>query len=120
MSTYVDGFVIPIPKNKVNAYKKMAKLGCKTWMKHGALSYFECVGDDMKAPYGINFPQMCKIKKNETVIFAFIVFKSKAHRNKVNAKVHKEFSQMPGAENFSMPFDTSKMAYGGFKTLIKG
>ena len=120
MSTYVDGYVIPIPKNKVTAYKKMAKMGCKTWMKHGALAYYECVADDVKAPYSLNFPTMCKIKKNETVIFAFIVFKSKAHRKQVNAKVHKEFSQMPGAENFSMPFDVSKMAYGGFKTLIQG
>lgn len=120
MSTYVDGFIIPIPKNKMGAYKKMAKLGCKTWMKHGALAYYECVADDIKAPYSMNFPTMCKTKKNETVIFAFIVFKSKAHRNKVNAKVHKEFSQMPGAENFSMPFDMSKTAYGGFKTIMQG
>jgi uncharacterized protein YbaA (DUF1428 family) len=120
MSTYVDGFVIPISKNKINAYKKMAKLGCKTWMKHGALAYYECVGDDMKSVYGTTFPQLCKIKKNETVIFAFIVFKSKAHRKQVNAKVHKEFSEMGGAEKFSMPFDPSKMAYGGFKTLIQG
>lgn len=119
MSTYVDGFVIPIPKSKVAAYKKMAKLGCKTWMKHGALAYYETVADDVKAPYSLNFPTMCKLKKNETAIFAFIIFKSKAHRNKVNASVHKEFSQMPGAENFSMPFDASKMAYGGFKTLVK-
>ncbi|NUN06855.1 MAG: DUF1428 domain-containing protein [Bdellovibrio sp.] len=120
MSTYVDGYLIPIPKNKIAAYKKMAKNGCKAWMKHGALAYFECVSDDEKTPYGINFAKMCKTKKNETVIFAFIVFKSKAHRKQVNAKVHKEFSQMPGAENFSMPFDVSKMAYGGFKTLVKG
>jgi len=91
MSTYIDGYVIPIPKKNVNAYKKMAKLGCKTWMKHGALAYFECVADD-----------------------------TKAHRKQVNAKVHKEFGEMPGAENFSMPFDASKMAYGGFKTLVHG
>ena len=119
MSTYVDGYVIPIANNKVAAYKKMAKMGCKVWMKHGALSYFECVADDTKAPYSMNFPTLCKIKKNETLIFAFIVFKSKAHRNKVNALVHKEFSQMPGAQNFSMPFDVSKMAFGGFKTLVQ-
>ncbi len=120
MSTYVDGFVIPVPKNKITAYKKMAKLGCKTWMKHGALAYFECVADDNKVPAGLNFPQLAKVKKNETIIFAFIVFKSKAHRKQVNAKVHKEFSDMPGLENFSMPFDVSKMAYGGFKTLVQG
>lgn len=119
MSTYVDGYVIPIQKNKVNVYKKMANLGCKTWMKHGALAYFECVSDDLKPPYGISFQQMCKTKKNETVIFAFIVFKSKAHRNRVNQKVHKEFSQMPGSSNYKMPFDPMKMAYGGFKTLTR-
>lgn len=119
MSTYVDGFVIPVPKNKITAYKKMAKLGCKTWMKHGALAYYECVADDVNPPYGTPFPKTYKIKKNETLIFAFIVFKSKAHRKQVNAKVHKEFSQMGGAENFSMPFDPSKMSYGGFKTLIQ-
>jgi uncharacterized protein YbaA (DUF1428 family) len=116
MSNYVDGFIIPVPKNKLAEYKKMAKLGCKTWMKHGALAYFECVAEDTTAPYSMNFPQICKIKKNETVIFAFIVFKSKAHRKQVNAKVHKEFGEMPGAENYAMPFDASKMAYGGFKT----
>lgn len=120
MSTYVDGYVIPIPKNKMNAYKKMAKMGCKTWMKDGALAYFECAGDDMKPPYGMSFLKMGKAKKNETVVFAFVVFKSKAHRKQVNAKVHKEFSQMPGVQNFSMPFDASKMAYGGFKTLVQG
>ena len=120
MSKYIDGFVIPIPKNKITEYKKMAKLGCKTWMKHGALAYFECESDDTKVFYGLNFPQFCKTKKTETVIFAFIVFKSKAHRNKVNAKVHKEFSEMGGAEAFSMPFDATRMAYGRFKTLIEG
>lgn len=120
MSTYVDGYVIPVPKNKLASYKKIARMGCKTWMKHGALSYFECVSDNEKLPYGMPFSKMSKATKNETVIFAFIVFKSKAHRNKVNAKVHKEFSQKPGAESFSMPFDVSKMAYGGFKTLVEG
>lgn len=120
MSTYVDGFVIPLPKNKLKDYKKMAKLGRDTWMKNGALAYFECAADDVKPAYGLSFPQMCKIKKNETVIFAFIVFKSKAHRKQVNAKVHKVFSEMPGAQNFSMPFDVSKMAYSGFKTLVEG
>lgn len=119
MKPYVDGFIIPIPKNKLAAYKKMAKLGCKTWMKHGAQAYYECVADDTKTPYGKGFPKLCGLKKNETVIFAFIVFKSKAHRKQVNAKVHKEFSQMPSMSSFTMPFDASKMAYAGFKTLIQ-
>ena len=117
--SYVDGFVIPIAKTKVNAYKKMAKLGSKTWMKHGALAYYECIADDVNTPYSMNFPTLCKTKKNETVIFAFIIYKSKAHRNKVNAKVHKEFSQMPELENYAMPFDASKIAFGGFKAFVK-
>lgn len=120
MGTYVDGFVIPIPKRNVKAYKKMAKLGRDTWMKHGALDYYECVADEIKYPNGVSFPQMSKAKKNETVIFAFIVFKSKAHRNQVNAKVHKDFSQMTMPESYSRIFDVSKMAYAGFKTLVQG
>ena len=75
---------------------------------------------DEYSKYGLGFKKMCRLKSDETAVFAFIVFKSKAHRNKVNAKVHKEFADMPGLENFSMPFDASKMAYGGFKTLIQG
>lgn len=118
--SYVDGFVIPIKKTKIKEYKKMAEMGRKTWMKHGALEYFECIGDDMKPPYGLGFSKLCKLKAGETAIFAFIVFKSKAHRKQVNAKVHKEFSQMGGAENFAMPFDANKMAYGGFKTIVQG
>ena len=120
MSTYVDGYIIPIPKNKIKEYKKMAKLGRDTWMKYGALAYFECEAEDVKPAYGMSFLKMAQVKKNETVILAFVVFKSKAHRKQVNKKVHKQFSEMDGAENFSMPFDPSKMAFGGFKTLIQG
>ena len=94
MSRYVDGYVIPIKKSKLKAYKKMATLGCKTWLKHGALDYYECVGDDLKNNMGLTFPVMCKLKADETVIFAYIVYKSKAHRNQVNKKVHEEFIKM--------------------------
>lgn len=114
---YVDGFVIPIPKKNVKAYKKMAQLGCKTWMKYGALSYYECVGDDLNTKMGLPFSKMCKLKGGETVIFAFIVFKSKSHRNQVNKKVMAYFDTMAG--EMPMPFDMKRFAYGGFKVIVQ-
>jgi len=117
MSQYVDGFVIPLKKKNVKAYKKMASLGCKLWMEHGALDYYECVGDDLKVQWGLTFPKMCKLKSDETVIFAYIVFKSKTHRNKVNAKVMKD-SRM-NMDGVKMPFDMKRFAMGGFKVLVK-
>lgn len=115
--SYVDGFVIPVPKKNVAAYKKMAQMGKKAWMKHGALHYFECIGDDLTAHMGsLGFTKMAKLKPNETAIFAFIVFRSKAHRNKVNKAVMAEFSAMEPPT--SMPFDHKKMAFGGFKTIV--
>ncbi|MGE0631852.1 MAG: DUF1428 domain-containing protein [Pseudobdellovibrionaceae bacterium] len=115
MGRYVDGFVIPIKKKNLGAYKKMAKLGCKAWMKHGALDYYECVGQDMKNTWGLPFPRLCKLKSDETAIFSFIVYKSKAHRDQVNKKVHKEFADM---SDMKMPFDTKKMTMGGFKVML--
>lgn len=114
---YVDGFVIPIEKKKVKAYLKMAKLGAKMWMKHGALDYKECVGDDLESSWGKTFSQVMKLKASETVIFAYIVFKSRKHRDKVNAKVMKEMAAM--AEQPEMPFNPKRMAYGGFGVLVK-
>lgn len=114
---YVDGFVIPIKKSNLKAYKKMALLGYKTWMKHGALDYYECYGDDLNNNFGLTFPKMCKLKSDETVIFAYIVYKSKAHRNQVNKKVHEEFSSM-NLKKFKMPFEMKRYSMGGFKTLV--
>ena len=118
MSKYVDGFVIPMPKKNLKKYKKMAQLGKKTWMKHGALDYYECVGDDMNmmGGAGMGFKKMCKLKPTETVVFAYIVYKNKAHRNKVNKAVHKEFSDMGG--EMEMPFDMSKFSVAGFKVVV--
>lgn len=117
MSTYVDGFVIPINRKNISAYKKMATMGCNVWMKHGALAYYECVGDDLNVKWGCTFPKMCKLKAGETVIFAFIVYKSKAHRNQVNKKVMSDPDmKMQGQE---MPFDMKRFAMGGFKTLVQ-
>jgi uncharacterized protein YbaA (DUF1428 family) len=113
---YVDGFIIPIQKKNLKAYKKMALLGKKIWMKLGALDYMECVGDDLAAKWGTPFPRVMKLKAGETAIFAFIVFKSRAHRDRVNAKMMKEMTDAPE----EMPFDMKRMAYGGFKVLVSG
>lgn len=122
MSKYVDGFVLPVPEEKLGEYKKMAMEGGKIWKKHGALEYYECVGDDLASEMmGMKytkFPKMAKAKPGELIIFSFIVYKSKAHRDSVNAKVMKEFMQDPKNKDREMPFDMKRMAYGGFETLV--
>lgn len=119
---YVDGFVIAVPEKKLPAYKKMALEGGKVWKKYGALEYFECVGDDMSPKMNgmtfIKFPETVKAKPGEVIIFSFIVFKSRAHRDSVNAKVMKELMQDPKNKDKEMPFDMKHMAYGGFKTIV--
>jgi uncharacterized protein YbaA (DUF1428 family) len=116
--SYVDGFVIPIPKKNIAAYRRMARLGNKVWLEHGALAYYECIGDDLSVPAQFaGFHKMAKLKKTETVVFAWIVYKSKAHRNKVNAKVMAD-PRMHKAPN-PMPFDHTRMAFGGFKVIVK-
>ncbi len=117
MAQYVDSFVIPIKKKNVLKYKKMAQLGCKSWMKHGALNYYECIGDDF-VNHGLGFKKMCKLKADETFVFAFIVYKSKASRNSVNKKVMKEMQQMFTAE-FQMPFDMKRFSMAGCSVLVK-
>jgi uncharacterized protein YbaA (DUF1428 family) len=113
---YVDAFVIPIPKRNLKAYAGMARMGKKTWMKHGALHYYECAADDIKNAWGMTFPKLAKVKSGETVVVAFIVFKSRAHRDRVNAKVMKELS---GADiPMDMPFDMKRSTYGGFKVIV--
>ena len=112
---YVDGFVIPIPKKNLKAYVRMAKAGKEMWMKHGAIDYKECVGEDLESKWGTPFPRMMKLKPGETVIFSWIVFKSRAHRDRVNAKVIKELEMISPKD---MPFDMKRMVYGGFKVLV--
>jgi uncharacterized protein YbaA (DUF1428 family) len=117
LMSYVDGFVIPIPKNKLEAYKKMAKLGAKIWRDHGALDYYECVGDDLNIQGIVPFGKLAKLKSNETVIFSWIVYKSKAHRNQVNKNVMKD----PRMQSYpEMPFNPKRMTFGGFKVLVRG
>jgi uncharacterized protein YbaA (DUF1428 family) len=115
MAHYVDGFVIPIKRKNIRAYKKMAAWGLATWMKHGALSYYECVMDDF-AKHGLGFKKMCKLGKDETAIFAFVTYKSKAHRNQVNKKVMKEMSASDGPTE--MPFPMNRFAMAGCKTIV--
>lgn len=116
MSKYVDGYVIPIKKSKVKDYKKMAMVGRKIWMKYGALDYYECVGANLKNQWGIPFTKLCKLKADETVVFAFVVYKSKAHRDRVVKKVHTD-PQMQD-QNYEMPFDMKRFTVGEFKTLV--
>jgi uncharacterized protein YbaA (DUF1428 family) len=115
---YVDGFVISLPKKNVAAYQRIAKQACKVWLDHGALDYRECVGDDLNVPFGVPFPKLAKAKKGETVVFAYIVYKSRAHRDQVNKKVMADprLTQMCDPKN--MPFDCKRMTFGGFKTLV--
>lgn len=118
--TYVDGFVFAVPKKNIKNYIKMAQLGRKIWLKHGALDYKECKGDSLKAHGTMTFPQLIKLKPSETVWFSFITFKSKAHRDKVNKLVMKDPSMSPEAwTQDKMPFEMNRMAYGGFKTIVE-
>ncbi|MFA5856292.1 MAG: DUF1428 domain-containing protein [Candidatus Pacearchaeota archaeon] len=119
--SYIDGFVIAIPKKNVASYKKMAEFGKKLWVKYGALDYYECLADDMH-PKGVEltFPKLIKTKPNETVIFSFIIFKNKAHRAKVNRLVMKDpYMTDPKNKDIPMPFEMNRMAYGGFKTIVQ-
>jgi uncharacterized protein YbaA (DUF1428 family) len=115
--SYVDGYVLPVPKKKLNVYRKMAQMGKKMWMKHGALDYKECAGEDLKNKWGTSFKRNMKLKPGETVVFSFVVFKSRSHRDSVNKKVMKEMEKLDGPPE--MPFNVKRMVYGGFKTIVE-
>jgi len=117
MARYVDGFVIPIPKKNLAAYRRLAQKGAKIWREHGALGYYECVGDDLTVKWGKPFPRQYKVKPGETVVFSFVVYKSRAHRDRVNAKIMKD-PRMNTPAMKKMPFDTKRTSYGGFNTLV--
>lgn len=117
--SYVDGFVIPVPLARLADYKRMATKAAKVWREHGALEVRECVGDDVKPGKLTSFPQGVKLKEDETVVFSWIVYKSRAHRDRVNAKVMKDARLAPMMDPKSMPFDTRRMVFGGFKVLVK-
>lgn len=126
--TYVDGFLIPVPKAKLAAYRKFAQLGKKAWLEHGALDYKECVADDLFSQFPdekgrpkkvpSQFPKMALARKGEVVIFSFIVFKSKAHRDRVNKKVMADPS-MASMDPSAMPIDMKRFGYAGFKVLVE-
>lgn len=119
---YVDGFVLMVPKKNLKRYKEMAQGGAKLWKKHGALDYKECWGDDLNPKMGgmpvLSFPKLTRTRPSETVVFSFIVYKSRKHRDQVNARVMKDPSiNDPQFQNKAMPFDIKRMAYGGFKVI---
>ncbi|MFA5935308.1 MAG: DUF1428 domain-containing protein [Patescibacteria group bacterium] len=117
---YVDGYVLVVPKKHLNAYRQMAAMGCKVWKKYGALDYKECVAEDAR-PKGVVFPfaKAMKAKPSEVVIFSYIGFKSRAHRDTVNAKVMKDpLMNDPKYKDKPMPFDMKRMSYGGFTVIV--
>jgi len=115
---YVDGFVVPVPKRKVDAYRRMARKAGKIWREHGALAFRESVADDVKWGKRTSFPRSVKLKAGETVVFSYIVYKSRADRDRVNAKVMKDKRLAAMMDPKGMPFDAKRMIYGGFKTLV--
>lgn len=116
---YVDGYVVPVPKKKLAAYRKLAQTAGKIWREHGALEYVESVGDDVKSGKWTSFPQSVKLRSGETVVFAYVVYKSRAHRDKVNAKAMKDSRLKNMCNPKSLPFDGKRMFWGGFKTLVE-
>lgn len=114
---YVDGFLFAVPKRKLAEYRRIAQRAGKTWRRLGALEYRECVGDDLRGPWGVPFPKVVKAKAGETVIFSWIVYKSRAHRDAVNKRVMKD-PWMLKMMNEPMPFDTKRMSFGGFKVIV--
>lgn len=115
---YADGFVLPVPKKNLEAYRRIAQKAGKVWREHGALEYRECAGDDLNVKFGVPFTRMIKLKLGETVVFSWIVYKSRAHRDQVNAKVMKDPRLAKMVDPKAMPFDVKRMVYGGFKFLV--
>lgn len=115
---YVDGYVLPVPKKNLRAYFRMAKKAGKIWREHGALEYRECAGDDLKVKGLLPFPRLARLKAGETIVFSWIVYKSRAHRDRVNAEVMKDPRLNTMCDSKSMPFDVKRMAYGGFKVVV--
>ena len=117
MTHYVDGYVIPLPKRKVVAYRRLAQQAARIWREHGALNYQECVGDDLRVKWGPTFPRGLKVKPGETVVFSWIEFKSRAHRDRVNAAAWQDPRIAALCDPEDMPFDSARMLFGGFKVI---
>jgi uncharacterized protein YbaA (DUF1428 family) len=118
MAHYVDGFVLPLPKKNLAAYRRMARKFGKIWIEYGALHYTECVADDVKPGKLTSFPQAVKLKDDETVVFSWVVYKSRRHRDSVNAKVMSD-PRVANMKPADMPFDGKRMFWGGFKSLVE-
>jgi uncharacterized protein YbaA (DUF1428 family) len=118
MARYVDGFVLPVPKRNLDAYRRIARRAGKLWREHGALEYRECVAEDVQPGELTSFPQSVQLKRGETVVFAWIVYRSRAHRDRVNAKVMADPRMSDGMEAKDMPFDMKRMIYGGFEVVV--
>jgi uncharacterized protein YbaA (DUF1428 family) len=119
MPLYVDGFVVPVPKKNIDAYRRMALAAGKIWREHGALEFRECVADDVKMGKLTSFPRAVMRKPTETVMFSWIVYKSRADRDRINAKVMKDPRLKEMMEGKNMPFDAKRMIYGGFEVLVE-
>jgi uncharacterized protein YbaA (DUF1428 family) len=119
MAHYVDGFVLPVPKKKLDAYRRMARLAGKVWREHGALEYVECIADDVKRGKVTSFPQSVKLKPGEAVIFSYAVYKSRRHRDQVLAKVMKDPRLASMMDPKKLPFDGKRMFWGGFKAFVE-
>jgi uncharacterized protein YbaA (DUF1428 family) len=115
---YVDGYVVPVPKKNIRAYQRMAQKAAKVWLDHGALEYKECVADDVKKGKTTSFPRSVKLRSGETVVFAYVVFKSRAHRDRVNQKVMSDPRLKDMCDPKNLPFDAWRMFWGGFKVLV--
>ena len=118
MARYVDGYLIPLPKKNLAAYKRMASKAGKVWREHGALEYRECVGEDLASKWGTPYARLLKLKRGETAVYSWIVFKSRAHRDAVNAKVMKDPRLEKMMDPKAMPFDPKRMCYGGFDVIV--
>jgi uncharacterized protein YbaA (DUF1428 family) len=119
MPRYVDGFVVPVPKKHLDAYKRMARKAGKVWKEYGALEYVECVADDVKPGKVTSFPQAVKLKADEVVVFSWIVYKSRAQRDSINAKVMKDPRLASMMDPKTLPFDGKRMFWGGFRTMLE-
>jgi uncharacterized protein YbaA (DUF1428 family) len=119
MAKYVDGFIVPVPKKKLQAYRRMSQRAGKVWREHGALDFREWVADDVKVGKLTSFPRSVKRKPGETVVFSWIVYNSRAHRDRVNAKAMKDPRLADMMDPKGMPFDSKRMIYGGFELLVK-
>ena len=116
---YVDGYVLPVPEKNLQAYRRLAGKAGTIWREHGALEFRECAGDDLNVKMGVSFRRTIKLKPGETVVFSWSVFKSRAHRDRVNAKVMKDPRLAKMMDGRPMPFDVKRMVYGGFKVLVE-